>query len=150
MSEHHLYVVLAVLLVPVDALLEVICPCALVFLCYRAIRRGILSEERVGCAGVTPLVEIHIINRCNGKSIRKCDYRSTRTVESVAFCIICIKEVGGNRVTLCKERTERRNSTVAIVVTYQARSIVVYLLAICIADVHWIDRRDICKCESIA
>ena len=120
MTEHHLNIVLAINLMPVDTLLIVVRPCTVVLLVHHTITCSILTEVWVGSACRTAFVEIYIVDRSKLETIRQLNFSKASSVKCVSFCIVCIQFSIRDRVGTTHESTEWSYLTTTIVISYHA------------------------------
>ena len=149
MTEHNLDVVLSEDLSPVDTLLVVVRPCSCMLLRHHTLAGNILSEEWVCCRSETALVEINVIDRSYGESVRESELCSTCSIECVTLCVACVELVVRERVCICKERAWVCDISLTVVVTHETRSWVVDNVSISVTDIERIDRSNIHECENV-
>ena len=149
MTQHHLYVIFAIDLMPVKTLLVVVRPITIVRLSHNTVVRSILSEIRVGGTSCTILVEVYVVDWSECESIRKTNLSTTSGIQCVAFNVACIHKCIRDSVWTAHVRTERSNSTVSIVVCSDTSLLVEHDIAFSVAHVDRIDRRDIGEWELV-
>ena len=151
MTHHHLDVVLAVGLVPVDALLEVVRPCAVMLLGHRAVVGSILSKPGVHGVSVAEFVEVYVVDRRDGEAVRQTYLGGTCAVEHVALGVVRVQLVVAQGVRLREVGASNADhASFTIVVAVDVRLLVIDDVAVGVADIQRIDGRHVRGGEHVA
>ena len=151
MHCHCLDCVLAEGLAPVETLLDVVRPVAIVLLADDTLRGGILSEERVGGECVAVFAHEDVVDGGEGESERESDLDITDGVHHVTLLVVGVELVGRQRVRLAEVGTVLSvDGAVAIVVKVEARVGVIDEVAVLVADIDGINRGEVDECEGVA
>ena len=100
MTNHYLYVMLVILLVPVDTLLVVLVQCTSLLYCCSTVLTLVLNKIWICHIIVACLAEINVVDARYGESIGEYQCGSSNTVKPIAKALASINEHVAERVAL--------------------------------------------------